>query len=302
MSMIPNAQGEKFMAGIWARFNGKSLVWYPKAAFDEAGYAVPTTWEELEQLEQDIIADGDTPWCIGIESGTATGWPVTDWMEDLMLRTTTPENYDRWVAGDLKFDSPEVRRAAEIMSERFLDEKMAEGGPSKIVATSFMDAPKGMFTDPPTCWLHRQGNFITSFFPEGSTPGEDWSFFYLPGIDEEYGKPFLVAGDIYAMFNDRPEVRAVMEFFTTGESLREWIASGGALSPHNDTLLEWYGNETERGIAGLVRDANTLRFDASDLMPGEVGSGSFWKSMTSYISGTTDLDTALKEIDESWPQ
>ena len=192
---------------------------------------VPTTWEELEALEQQIVADGDTPWCIGIESGTATGWAVTDWMEDIMLRTTTPENYDKWVTGELKFESPEVKNAAEIMSKRFTDEKMAEGGPKKIVATSFMDAPKGMFTDPPTCWLHRQGNFITSFFPAEAKAGEDFDFFYLPGIDEQYGDPFLVAGDIYSMFRDAPEVRAVMEFFTTGESLKGWIATGGALVP-----------------------------------------------------------------------
>jgi alpha-glucoside transport system substrate-binding protein len=111
----------------------------------------------------------------------------------------------------------------------------------------------------------------------------------------------LVAGDIYAMFNDRPEVRAVMDFFTRGESLRAWLASGGALSPHNDTQLEWYGSDLERGIAALVGEATAVRFDASDIMPGAVGSGSFWKGMTDWISGTVELETALAEIDAAWP-
>jgi alpha-glucoside transport system substrate-binding protein len=206
------------------------------------------------------------------------------------------------VSGELKFTSPEVKNAAQTMADIWMNEDYVQGGPSAIVSTSFMNAPAGMFSEPPACWLHRQGNFITSFFPEGSQPGEDYDFFYFPPIDDEFGRPFLVAGDIYAMFADRPEVRAVMEFFMTGASLEEWLATGGALSPHNDTPLEWYGNPVEQKIAGLVRGATAVRFDASDMMPGEVGSGSFWTGMTNFVSGTSDLDTAMNEIDASWPK
>jgi alpha-glucoside transport system substrate-binding protein len=289
------------MAGIWARFNGKSLVWYPKAAWDEAGYEIPTTWDEMIALMDTIVSDGDTPWCIGIESGAATGWAATDWMEEVMLRTTSLENYDMWTTGELAFSSPEVTNAAEVMSEVWQD-KYVYGGRAGIVSTFFGDAPTPMFENPPKCWLHKQGNFITSFFPAGKEAGVDFDFFYLPGKDEAYGKPFLVAGDIYAMFNDRPEVRAVMEYFTKGESLKTWLAAGGALSPHKDTDLAWYGNDVERGIAALVAEATSVRFDGSDLMPGQVGAGSFWKGMTDYIAGTVDLATALSEIDASWPR
>lgn len=290
------------MAGVWGRVNGKSLVWYPKKAFDEAGYKVPETWDELIALSDQMVADGDTPWCIGIESGAATGWAATDWMEEFMLRTTSLENYDKWVKGELKFDSPEVRKAAEAMSDLWFKEGYAYGGRQAIATTSFGDSPKPMFENPPKCWMHKQGNFITSFFPEGLEAGVDYSFFYLPGIDPAYGKPVLVAGDIYAMFNDRPEVRAVMEYFTTGASVEGWVRAGGAISPHKDSSLDWYTNEVDRGVAEIILNASSVRFDASDLMPGAVGSGSFWKSMTSYVSGSIDLDTALKEIDASWPQ
>jgi alpha-glucoside transport system substrate-binding protein len=288
-------------AGVWHRFNGKSLVWYPKAQFDAAGYTVPTTWDELLELTQTIADDGDTAWCIGIQSGAATGWPATDWIEDIMLRTTSLENYDKWVKGELPFSSSEVKNAAETMAEIWLNEDYVYGGTAGIVSTFFGDAPTPMFEDPPKCWLHRQGNFITSFFPAGAVAGEDYDFFYLPLIDDAYGKPFLVAGDIMAMFNDRPEVRAVMEFFTTGESVKGWLATGGALSPHLDTPLDWYGVDIERGIAEIVSQSTAFRFDASDIMPGEVGSGSEWKGMTDWISGSIDLDTALQEIDASWP-
>ena len=288
-------------AGVWHRFNGKSQVWYPKQEFEAAEYEIPETWDEMMALSDQIVADGDKPWCVGIESGAATGWPATDWMEEIMLRTTSLENYDAWVDGSLDFNSPEVKNALSILDEVWSDEYVY-GGREAIVTTFFGDAPTPMFEDPPKCWLHKQGNFITSFFPEGTEAGVDYDFFYLPPIDEEYGKPYLVAGDIMAMFDDRPEVRAVMEFFTTGESVREWLAAGGALSPHKDAQLDWYGDPIERSIASAVDEATSVRFDGSDLMPGEVGSGAFWTGMTDFFSGTADMETVLNEIDAAWPE
>jgi alpha-glucoside transport system substrate-binding protein len=300
LSQMKNKDGSTFTAGIWARANGKDLVFYPKKAFDAAGYKVPTTWDELMTLSNQIIKDGDTPWCIGIESGAATGWTATDWIEALMLRTTTPENYDKWVAGTLKFDSPEVRKAISYMTPIWTNDKMVYGGTKAIASTAFGDAPKPMFDNPPKCWLHKQGNFITSFFPSNLVAGVDYDVFYLPTIDGK-GEPFEGAGDIYAAFNDRPEVRAVFQYFTMGESLKTWIEANGAIGPQNDASLDWYKDPILKKIAGMIQAATVFRFDASDLMPGAVGAGSFWKEMTSWVSGTITLDTALKEIDASWP-
>jgi len=300
MATMPGASGD-IMAGVWERVNGKSFVWYPKKAFDAAGYTVPTTWDELVALQDQIVADGDTPWCIGIESGAATGWPVTDWLEEMMLRTTSLENYDKWVTNELKFSSPEVKAAAEKVGAIFLDPKLVNGGAAGIVSTAFGDAPKAMFEDPPKCWLHRQGNFITSFFPADAKSGVDYDVFYLPGLDPQYGSPVLVAGDIWAAFSDRPEAIAVLEYFTKGEHLKSWVESGGAIAPQKDADLVWYKDPTTRFVAKTIVEATAVRFDASDLMPGAVGSGAEWKEFTSWISGTEDLDTALKNIDAAWP-
>jgi len=302
MAMVEGPDGEPMTAGVWYRFNGKSLVWYPKDDFDAAGYTIPTTWDEMLALSDQIKADGDAPWCVGIESGAATGWPATDWMEEIMLRTTSLENYDKWVKGELKFSSPEVKAAAEKLGELWFTDGYVYGGQASIVSTFFGDSPAPMFEQPPKCWMHKQGNFITGFFPEGSEAGVDYGFFYLPPIDEQYGKPFLVAGDIMSMFNDRPEVRAMMEFFTVPESAKGWLETGGALATHKTATPEMYGVDLERGIAELVSQATSFRFDASDLMPGEVGAGSFWKGMTDWVSGAADLDTVLAEIDASWPK
>ncbi|MEX1157656.1 MAG: ABC transporter substrate-binding protein, partial [Thermomicrobiales bacterium] len=304
MATHPGSDGQPTMVGVWERVNVKSLVWYPKKAFDEAGYPIPETWDELIELQNQIVADGDTPWCVGIESGAATGWPATDWIEEIVLRTTSLENYDKWTSGTLPFSSPEVKHAAEVLGAIWLDDKYVFGGPKGIVSTSFGDAPASMFDDPPRCWLHKQGNFITSFFPQDKNlqASVDYDFFYLPPIDAAYGKPALVGGDVWAMFNDRPETRAVMQWFTRGEHLKTWLASGGTIAPQRDAQLEWYGNEIDRGVAEILAGATSVRFDGSDLMPGEVGAGSFWKEMTAWISGSVDLDTALSNIDSSWPK
>lgn len=299
MAKMAGADGKDITAGVWARSSVKSLVWYNKKAFDDAGYTVPKTWDEMMKLTEQIATDGDPAWSIGIESGAATGWPATDWVEDIMLRTTTPENYDKWVKGELPFTDPIVKNAVTKMSQIWFNKDYVYGGRSSIATTNFGDAIAPLFTDPPKAWLHRQAGFITSFIPEGVKP-EDYDWFPFPSIDSQYGTPALISGDIYAMFNDRPEVRAVMEFFTTAESLQSWIKSGGVTPPMNGTPDDWFANDQERRMSEFVQTAKTIRFDGSDLMPGAVGAGTFWKGMTDYVSGTADLDQAMQEIQAGW--
>jgi alpha-glucoside transport system substrate-binding protein len=303
MATMKGKDGQPMMAGVWERVNGKSLVWYPKASFDKAGYKVPTTWTELTTLTDQIKKDGDTPWCIGIESGTATGWAFTDWVEEMMLRTTSPENYDKWVTNDLKFNSPEVKAAIGEVTKIWFDDKNVYGGRKTIATTGFGDSPTPMFAKPsPKCWLHKQGNFITSFFPKDAKEGVDYDFFYLPGVDPKYGSPVLVAGDLMTMFNDRPEVRALMQAFTSVEHLKVWLKSGGAISPHQDAKLDMYGSKVEAKIGDIIQKATAVRFDGSDLMPGEVGAGSFWKLGTDFVTGAINVDAMTDGIDKSWPK
>jgi alpha-glucoside transport system substrate-binding protein len=257
-------------------------------------------------LSKQIVKDGATPWCIGIESGAATGWAATDWIEAILLRTAPLTTYDNWatpidLTKRVKFTDPAIKAAVQKMADLWFADGFVNGGRKGIVGTNFGDSVKPMFDNPPKCYLHKQGNFITSFFPDGMKAGVDYDFFYLPPIDPQYGKPFEVAGDIYAGFNDRPEVRAVLDFFTRGESLKAWLATGGALAPQKDAKIEWYGSPVEAKIAQLASGATAVRFDGSDQMPGAVGAGSFWKGMTDYVSGTIDIDTVLKEIDAAWP-
>jgi len=250
-----------------------------------------------------MVADGYTPWAIGIESSGATGWVATDWLEDIMLRIHPPEVYDAWVAGEVKFDSPEFREALDYLAEIWFNEDYVLGGREGIVLTPFGDAVTPIAVDPPAALMHRQANFIMGFMPEGGAEvGPTLGFFYLPPIDSAMGRPVLGAGDLLGPMQDRPEVRAVMRYLATGLSTKAWLEQGGFVSPHNDTPLDWYPTDVDRGIAEILAAATTFRFDASDLMPGAVGAGTFWTGMTDYVNDeNANLDRILQSIDSSYP-
>ena len=150
--------------------------------FKDAGYEIPQTMEELIALSDKIVADGGKPWCIGLGSGGATGWPATDWVEDIMLRTQSPEIYDKWVTNEVKFDSPEVVGAIETFGTFAKNDAYVDGGAAGVASTDFRDSPKGLFSTPPKCYMHRQASFIPSFFPEGTKVGDGCRLLLLPAL------------------------------------------------------------------------------------------------------------------------
>lgn len=291
------------IAGVWYRASLKSLVWYAKPVFEAEGYEIPETWDELVALSEQMAADGHVPWSIGIESSGATGWVATDWIEDILLRTATPEQYDAWTRGELPFDSPEVRRAIEIMGDIWFRDDFVLGGRSAILTVPFGDAATPLVTDPPRALMHRQATFIAGFLPESAQEqvGEVIDVFYLPPIDDEEGRPALGAGDILSAFNDDPATLAVMRWLASGESTRVWAGFGGFVAPHKDAKIEWHGSYVDQKAAEIIQNADTFRFDGSDLMPGAVGAGTFWTGMVDYISGE-ELGSVLAKIDASFPR
>ena len=291
------------IAGVWYRASLKSLVWYAKPVFEAEGYAIPQTWDELVALSERMVSDGYVPWSIGIESSGATGWVATDWIEDILLRTATPAQYDAWTRGDLAFDSPEVRRAIEIMGDIWFRDDFVLGGRSAILTVPFGDAATPLVLDPPRALMHRQATFIAGFLPDSAQEqlGEVIDVFYLPPIDAEEGRAALGAGDIFSAFNDDPATLAVMRYLSSGESTRVWAGFGGFVAPHKDAMIEWHGSYIDQKAAEIIQSADTFRFDGSDLMPGVVGAGTFWTGMVDYVSGE-DLGSVLGKIDASFPR
>ena len=280
----------------------KSLVWYVPENFEDAGYEVPQTMEELKALTEKIVADGGTPWCIGLGSGGATGWPATDWVEDMMLRTTSPENYDKWVTNELAFNSPEVVGAIEEFGWFAKTDANVAGGAAAVSSTDFRDSPKGLFASPPQCYMHHQASFIPSFFPEGTVVGQDADFFYMPAYEsKDLGKPVLGAGTLAFITKDTEASRAFIEFLKTPIAHEVWMAQKGFLTPMKGVNADLYGDATLMKMGEILLNSTTFRFDGSDLMPGAVGAGTFWTGMVDYVGGKSAQDVA-DAIQASWPK
>jgi alpha-glucoside transport system substrate-binding protein len=279
----------------------KSLVWYSPDNFADAGYEVPATFEDLQALTEKMVADGNTPWCIGLGSGGATGWPATDWVEDIMLRINTPEDYDAWVDNSLKFNDPKVVAAIDTFGWFAKNDKFVDGGTAAVGTTDFRESPLGLFSVPPKCFMHHQASFIPSFFPEGTELGTDADFFYFPAMASkpELGNPVLGAGTLATITKDSPTAHAFIDFLQNPISNEIWMAQSGFLSTLKAANIETYANETLKGEGQILLNATTFRFDGSDLMPGAIGAGSFWTGMVDFVGGASAQETGDK-IQASW--
>lgn len=271
----------------------KSLVWYRPDQFAAKGYEVPTTWDELEALMDKMVENGDTPWAIGLESGAASGWPATDWIEDIMLRTAGPDVYDQWVNHEIPWTDPQVQEAFEIFGKIARSSNYVYGGPITVLATNFGDSVVELFTDPPHAMMHRQASFITSFIQDANPNvkiGEDVSFFGFPMIKPEHGNPMLGAGDMVGQFNNTPEAAAFMNFMASAEAQEIWVNRLGKLGTNNKIDLAVYPDDLTREMAVLLNEADVFRFDGSDSMPAAVGAGSFWEGTLMYVGGDDLMD------------
>jgi alpha-glucoside transport system substrate-binding protein len=283
----------------------KSLVWYPKKAFEAKGYTIPRSEAELLALTDKIKADGTAPWCVGIEAQAATGWPATDWVEDYVLRFGGADKYKQWTTHQIPFTDPVVEQALNEIGKIWFTEGNVLGGRKAIASTNFATAGNPMFTNPPKCFLHRQASFLAQKgnFPEKivNNIDQEAGVFPLPPIQAGSGQPIMGAGDLAGLFNKNDNTVKVLQFITSKEFGNELAPKGGFISPWKDFDQSKYPNETMRTIAKAAYAAADPVFDGSDIMPGEVGSGSFWRGMVAWTTGQKDTKTVLSDIDKSWP-
>ncbi|NSZ61976.1 ABC transporter substrate-binding protein [Agrobacterium tumefaciens] len=279
----------------------KSLVWYVPENFEEAGYKVPESMEDLFKLTDQIVADGGTPWCIGLGSGGATGWPATDWVEDLMLRTQPLDVYQKWTTNEVKFTDPAVVAAINEFGKFAKNEKYVSGGVAAVASTDFRDSPKGLFDIPPKCYLHHQASFVPSFFPDGTKVGTDVDFFYMPtyAAKPELGKPVLGAGTLVTITKEAPAAKAFVDFLKTPIAHEVWMAQSSFLTPYKGVNVDTYANEQMKRQGEILTSATTFGFDGSDLMPGKIGAGAFWTGMIDFVGGKS-ADQVAADIQKAW--
>ncbi len=287
--------------------NVKSYVWYSPKMFEDGGYEVPTTWADLMALTKEIQAKTNKPvWCAGIESGDATGWPATDWLEDLVLRTAGPDTYDQWYKHEIPFNDPKIATALDTVGTVLKDPNYVNAGlgaVKSIATTPWTDAGFPILSG--KCYMSRAANFYQTQWKPGTTvaPDGDVYAFYLP-TDQTDIKPVEVGAEFVAAFNDRPEVKAFQTYLSSADWANNkakatpdggWVSANTGLDPNN------LATEFDKLSAQILADPKAVaRFDASDLMPGKVGAGTFWTGMVKWITGE-DTNKVLTEIEASWP-
>jgi alpha-glucoside transport system substrate-binding protein len=289
--------------GVPARANIKSLVWYSPAAFKAKGYAIPTSLDELKALSDKMAADGSgaTPWCVGIESGVATGWVITDWFEDFMLRVNGPDVYDQWVQHKIPFNDPKVKAVADAVGAYVKNAKYigSENAVKAIASTKFQEGGFPILQN--KCYMHRQASFYSTIWPKGTEIGADKAinYFYLP-VKAGDKKFMLGGGDLIGAGTDKPETFSVLLYTGSAEYQAALVAAGDtSLSTRKDFDTTAFKDPVIKGFADLLKGSDVFRFDGADMMPAAIGSGKFWTEATAWILGGS-TDSFLNNVEDAW--
>ncbi len=283
--------------GMFFSASLKGLIWYNTKTY--TGPKAPRSWAELSAWTRAMAAKGTTPWCVGVESGAASGWAGTDWIENILLRQSGPKKYDDWYNGKLAWTSTEVKKAFQAFGAIVTNPKMVYGGPITVLSTNFGDAATPMFSAKPGCFLHHQATFISSFF-EKNTPGikagTDFNFFGFPDINPQFAGSVEASGDMFGVFKETPQSKALIKYLSSSEAQAFRANLGGVLAANKTVPTSVYPDVVSQGAAKILANAKNVRFDASDLMPGKMNDA-FWKAILEYTQKPQSLNAVLAKLD-----
>jgi alpha-glucoside transport system substrate-binding protein len=270
----------------------KGLIWYRPQAHDYSA-APPKTFADLMTQAQANLGQAKQIWCLGVESGAASGWPGTDWIEDLVLRTAGPDVYTSWYEGKTKWTDPAIRDAFQMYADDVVGKTY--GGGRTAVATNFGNAGDPMFASPPGCELLHQASFITTFSQfKAHQSGTDYNFFPFPDINTQYAGAVEGAGDLFGMFHATPAAKSLMKYLVTPQAQDIWVKIGGALSANKQASD--YPDDISKRSAQILANAKSFVFDASDSMPSAM-QDAFQKAMVAFTNGTSTVDATLSSLD-----
>lgn len=277
--------------GLPIKADVKSIIWYSPTNFEALGYEVPTTWEELDALVEQMVADGQVPWSMGFESGDATGWTGTDFVQDIMLVQQGPDFVNGLLDGSIPFDDPGVQQAWETYGKWATDEKYTVAGAEGTLSTPFLEAIYKPFRDPPEAMMVKQSGFaggeISKQFPD-LQQGTDYDFFVVPGIQGLQGsvEPMMA-------FNDTPAVQALVAYLSSAQGGANWAGATFGLSPNSGAA----GNYTDPALQKLgdaIAETQGFTTDIGDTIPGGFGSAEF-QAISDFVNGG-DLAAILADL------
>ncbi|MFE3196449.1 ABC transporter substrate-binding protein [Embleya sp. NPDC059237] len=273
----------------------KSTIWYNRAKLASVHEPPPTSWAQLKDTTAKLRAAGTTPWCMGLASSTTSGWPGTDWVEDLVLARSGPDIYDSWVRGQLSWEAPEIRAAWQSWGELVTNQDSVRGGPINVLLSGF-DKSEQVLDARGGCVFDHQGSFVAGTYaartPPGTAPGYDT--FAFPGFDTPPARE--VAGDVAAMFHPTSAARELLNYLTSTRAQALWVKTGTALSPDRNVPPDAYRDEVTRRLGTELAGARSIRFDGSDLMPTTMRSA-FQRAVSAYVSDPSALDRILDDLE-----
>jgi alpha-glucoside transport system substrate-binding protein len=294
----PLGDGKLYQVFSWVSLKG--FIWYDPKNFQAKGYNVPNSWDALLNLQSTIKSGGTTPWCIGLESGAASGWPGSDWVKEIVLSQSGPTVYDNWWQGKQKWTSPEIKLAWQTFGQ-ILGPNNANvyGGAKTMVSTNFGDAGTPLFQNPPKCYMHNQASFITTFFTSANPavkPVTDYNFFSLPDISSQFAGAHVVSGDAWSMFHDTPAARKMLQYLTTAQAQDIWVKRGGKISPNSQVSLDDYPDPLSKSTAQILVATKIAKYDAGDLMPADM-KNAYWAAVLKFAQNQSQLDSILANLD-----
>jgi alpha-glucoside transport system substrate-binding protein len=277
--------------GVFIKATVKGLMWFSPSVSTQFA-TPPATWDDLEAALAQNPGGADSDWCVGLESGAASGWPATDWIEDIVLRQSGPDVYNQWHRGEIAWTSPEIRGAFEIFAGVL---ENSYGGANAILTTYFENGGDPLFASPPGCQLHHQGSFITAQGAfKDKVAGTDYDFFPFPDINPSFTGAVEGGGDLFGMFHDTDAAKQLMAYLVTAEAQDIWVQRGGALSPNKNA--QSYPDDIAQRSADLLVNASVLAFDASDLMPNAMNTA-FWQATLDLAQDPSNIDSILEQLD-----
>jgi len=283
--------------GLFFKGANKSTVWYNVQAFEDAGVEPPQDWDEFVENAQTLKQSGVTPFSIG----GADGWTLTDLFENIYLRTAGPEKYDQLERHEIPWTDQSVKDTLTEMGKVLGDTQNLAGGRQGALQTDFTGSVTQVFAEPPKASMVFQGDFAGGVITNETNAelGEAANVFTFPSVNDQ-GENFVMgAGDAIVMFNDSPAAQAFIRYVTTPEAAEIWAERGGFSSPNQNVNADVYPDEITRQLATAIAEAETFRFDLSDLLPAAFGSDALFKGLQDFLGNPDNVDGIAQQLEQA---
>lgn len=280
--------------GVWFKAANKSTVWYNVEVYESAGVETPETWEDFTEALQ-TVSDSGVP---GLAVGADVGWPLTDWFENVYLRTAGGDMYDKLAAHEIPWTDESVIEALEILGELWSNSDIVlDGGAQR----TFPDSVTAVFGDPVQAGTVYEGDFVAGNIADQTSAvvGEDANFYAFPSINDS-APAVMGAGNVAVAFYDDEATQALMQFLATPEAANVWIDLGGFTSPNQNADMSLYPDDVSLAIAEQLVEAEEFRFDLSDLTPsafgGTEGEG-MWQILIDFYQDPSDAQATAEALE-----